>query len=138
MHVAHPNERNLTVNSRSSLTLRSQRRFCQNELGFSEPKLAASVPSILGIGGYLRVLECVFWPVQLASASYTGSAGASLPHRQSDVRRRYPIFQNLLVCPAETEFAWCKSLFRNTLPVTPLYGILCEESCKVLKGNGLR
>gem|GEM_PF-3787897 len=100
MHVAHPNERNLTVNSRSSLTLRSQRRFCQNELGFSEPKLAASVPSISGIGGYLRVLECVFWPVQLASASYTESAGASLPHRQSAIWAAVPDLSKLGWLPA--------------------------------------
>ena len=28
-------------------------------------------------------------------------------------------------------------MFRNTLRLTPLYGIFCEESCKALKRNGL-
>ena len=38
----------------------------------------------------------------------------------------------------ETKCASGKSLFRNILPVTPLYGIPCERSCKMLKINGLR
>src|ERR1039458_4811567 len=94
--------------------------------------------SILGIGGYLRVLECVFFAVQLTSASYTESAGVSLPHRQSAIRAAVAGLSKLGRLPAQTKCASSKSLFRNTLPVTPLYGILCEPDCKVLKSNGLR
>ena len=35
------------------------------------------------------------------------------------------------------DFVLSKSLFRNTLHITPLCVMLCEQSCKVLKNSGL-